>query len=59
MIGISKEAPEEINNLDQVPYVYYFILFQKIIRKAEIMTLINFGNKINVMNPTYAAKQSL
>ena len=46
----SKEAPEVI--LDQVPCIDYPIQFRK--DKETIWALINSGNEVNAMTPTYA-----
>lgn len=36
--------------------IYYLILFQKNISKAEIMALINFNSEINTINLAYITK---
>lgn len=43
--------------LERVLCIYYLLCFQKNI--TEVKALINFGNKVNVMTPAYAAQLSL
>ena len=55
MTGVSKEASEVI--LDWVPCIHYPIQFRK--DKETIRTLINSGDEVNAMTPTYAKKLGL
>lgn len=56
MIGANKKILQDKKDLDQVSYIYYSILFWFNIKKAKIMTLIDFKNKINTIKLTYAEK---
>ena len=56
MTGASKKAPKVI--LDQVPYMYYLVQFQKD-KEATIWAVIDSGSKINTMTPVYANKLGL
>lgn len=56
--GPSLEAPAPNNItllLKCILYIYYLMQFKK--NQAQIKTLIDFGNKVNVMAPAYTAKQ--
>lgn len=59
MTHSSEEALQQMRDLDQVIFIYYPILFKKDMEKIEIITLIDFENKINIINRTNAAKLSL
>lgn len=56
VIDASKESAQEIKDLDQISYIYYFISLWKDRSKAKIMVLINFKRKINAINFIYMAK---
>ena len=43
--------------LDQVPCIYHLIQFRK--KKETIQALINSGNEVKAMTPTYAEKLGL
>lgn len=45
-----------MRDLDQVHYICFIVLFWKYIEIREIITLIDFESKVNVMNLAYAAK---
>lgn len=45
-----------MKNLDQVFCICYLVLFEKNMRKIEIIALINFKSKINVINFIYLPK---
>lgn len=55
MIGNSKKSLREVRNLDQVYHICYPIVFKINTQKVEIMALINFENKINIINFAYMA----
>lgn len=58
-ISASKKTKQEVKDLDKVFYVYYLILFPKNMGNTEILISINSKNKINAINPAYAAKLGL
>lgn len=43
--------------LNYISYIYYLVQFKK--DQVKIQTLIDFGNKVNIMNSAYAAKLGL
>ena len=49
------EASTEAISLHQIPCISYLVQFQK----DKIKALINFGNQIDAMTPTYTAKLDL
>lgn len=48
-----------MRDFDQVFCICYLVLFEKNMGKVEIMALINFRSKVNVINLAYMAKLSL
>lgn len=52
----SKKVAKKVRDLNKISYICYSVLFQKIIKKIEILTLINFKSDINTINFVYAAK---
>lgn len=48
-----------MRGLDWVFFICYSLLFQKNIKKVEILALINSENEINTINAVYAAELDL
>lgn len=59
LIVANQESLQELEDLDQIFYNCYSILFQKKIEKIKIMVLINYISKIIAINITYTAKLGL
>ena len=56
MTGV-KEA-QKVKVLDWVSCICYSVQFQKD-KGKDVLTLLNFGRKVNAMSPAYAAQLSL
>lgn len=54
--GTNNKAMQEIRDLNLVICVYSSVLFQKNTWKTEILVLIDFKSKINVIKPIYVVK---
>ena len=45
--------------LERVPYIHYSVQFKKDINKAQVQALLNSGNEINVIYPTFTKQLGL
>lgn len=59
VIDANQEVLQELNNINQIFYIYYLIILWTNINKVKIMTLIVSKNKINIINFIYIAKLSI
>lgn len=58
-MSIKKNNFSKINNLDQISYICYLILFQKHIKNMKILILIDSKSEVNAINPVNIAKLGL
>lgn len=50
VISANKKVSQKIKNLDQIHFIYYFVLFRKDTRKTKIIIIIELRNEVNKIN---------
>ena len=59
MTGIRKEALEQEETIERIPYIHYLVHFKIDTSKVQVQTLIDSGSEVNAIHPAFAKQLSL